>query len=365
MKVVIAGGGTAGHVNPALALARSLPGEDITFLGTSRGAEALLVPEYGYELEEIEVRGFDRSRPLSVFGTGVKAASAFVTARRMLRALAPDIVVGMGGYVSLPACFGARALKVPVVIHEQNAVFGLANRLSKRWARAVAVSFEETLEAAGPRGVFTGNPVLPALLELDLQAARKAAIARWDLDAARKTLLVFGGSQGAKSINEGAVGLADRWRDREDVQVLHVTGSAAFADIERRTIETARERRLLYRVVDYVSQMGDAYSLADVALCRGGATTVAELGVVGLPAIIVPYPHHRDQQQMRHGRALERAGAATVVPDAEATTQRIAAEAERILLDPDRLTAMRSAARALGRPDAAARLAAVVKGEVA
>lgn len=364
MKVVIAGGGTAGHVNPALALALSLAEDNVTFLGTSRGAEARLVPEYGYELQEIEVRGFDRSKPLSFFGTGAKAAAAFITVRRELCALSPDVVVGMGGYVSLPACVGARSLRVPVVIHEQNAVFGLANRVSKGWARSVAVSFEETLGDAGPRGVFTGNPVLPDLVQLDLDVARKNALERWDLEADKRTLLVFGGSQGAKTINDAAAGLADMWADRTDVQVLHVTGRAGFEETEIRTKtqQDAGSRALVYRVVEYVSLMGEAYALADLALCRGGATTVAELGVVGLPAIVVPYPHHRDQQQMRHGRALERAGAATVVPDAEATTKRIAKEADLILLDPERLESMKRAARTLGRPDAAARLAAVVRG---
>jgi UDP-N-acetylglucosamine--N-acetylmuramyl-(pentapeptide) pyrophosphoryl-undecaprenol N-acetylglucosamine transferase len=361
MNVVIAGGGTAGHVNPALALARSLAAERVTFMGTTKGVEARLVPEQGYALETIEVRGFDRARPLSAFGTAWQAGTAFVAARRKLKALAPDVVVGMGGYVSLPACVGARLLKIPVVLHEQNVVLGLANRTSKRWARSVAVSFEETLAEAGPRGVLTGNPVMPDLISLDVDAARGGALERWDLDPSKLTLLVFGGSLGARTVNDAAAGLAELWATRTDVQILHVSGRAAFEEISQRVAKRGAGRGLTYRVVPYVSEMGDAYAVADLALCRGGATTVAELEVVGVPSIIVPYPHHRDRQQERHGRILERAGAATVVPDGEATTERIATVADGILTDPSRLEEMRSAARGLGHRDAAERLAAVVK----
>jgi UDP-N-acetylglucosamine--N-acetylmuramyl-(pentapeptide) pyrophosphoryl-undecaprenol N-acetylglucosamine transferase len=362
MKVVIAGGGTAGHVNPALAIARSLGGEEIVFLGTSKGAEARLVPEHGYPLEEIEVRGFDRAKPLTIFKTGATAAKAFVSARKKLRRLDPDVVLGMGGYVSLPACIGARLLKVPIVLHEQNIVFGLANRVSKASAHTVCVSFEETLHDAGAHGLFTGNPVLPELVSIDRGEARTRGRATWDLDPERRTLLVFGGSQGARTVNEGAAGLADLWADRSDLQVLHITGRGSYETVKDAV--GGPKGTLVYRVVDYVSAMGDAYSVADLALCRGGATTVAELGVVGVPAIVVPYPHHRDQQQAKHGRVLEAAGAGVVVPDDEATSKRIALEAETILSDAGRLAAMASAAEKLGRPDAAHRVADAVRGAV-
>ncbi|MEA2461347.1 MAG: UDP-N-acetylglucosamine--N-acetylmuramyl-(pentapeptide) pyrophosphoryl-undecaprenol [Actinomycetota bacterium] len=359
MKVVIAGGGTAGHVNPALALARALGSDDVQFMGTSTGAEARLVPDSGYRLHEIEVRGFDRSRPLSIFGTGAKAATAFVAARRKLRDIGPDVVVGMGGYVSLPASVGARLLGIPVVLHEQNIVLGLANRVSRPFAAAIGVSFEETLQEAGPRATFTGNPVSPDLVTCDLGEARRSGLTRWDLDPEKRTLLVFGGSQGARSINDAAVGLAGAWDGATDLQVLHITGRAAYEDVSKR-VEAAHSK-LVYRVADYVSPMGEAYAVADLALCRGGATTVAELGVVGLPAIIVPYPHHRDRQQERHGRVLERAGAARVIDDGDATPQRIAAEVSAILREPSVVKEMSAAAKEMGRPDAADRLAELVR----
>lgn len=359
MRVLIAGGGTAGHVNPAIALAEALDG-DVLFLGTRRGVESRIVPEAGHELHEIEVRGFDRSRPWQLPVVGIKALGAVAQARRAIKSFGPSCVVGMGGYVSLPAVLGARSAGVPVVLHEQNAVLGLAHRVSKPLARRVAVSFEETLEQTGSKGVLTGNPVLGDLARLDRSAARTAGIARFELDTGRKTLLVFGGSLGARSVNDAAAGLAQAWRDRDDLQVVHITGSKDFGRVNE-TVQRAGEGPLIYRVREYVSEMAEAYAAADLALCRGGATTVAELCLVGLPSIIVPYPHHRDRQQERHGRSLERAGAAQVLLDVDASTETVAAAAESLLSDADRLQTMTTAALELARPDAAQRLADVVR----
>jgi UDP-N-acetylglucosamine--N-acetylmuramyl-(pentapeptide) pyrophosphoryl-undecaprenol N-acetylglucosamine transferase len=352
MNVVIAGGGTAGHVNPGIAVARELTDARVTFVGTSHGAESRLVPESGFRLERVDLRGWDRSRPHTLPATGLRASGAVWAARRVLRDSEAQVVLGMGGYVSFPACAAAKTLGIPIVIHEQNIVFGLANRVCKPLARVVAVSFEESLPAAGRRGVCTGNPVLPELARADLGAERDTALSRWDLDPGRRTLLVFGGSQGAARINRAAFELASLWRDRTNVQILHITGPAGY--------EMPRHGHLIYRSVPYVGRMVEAYAVADLALCRGGATTIAELGVTGVPSIIVPYPHHRDRQQERHGRVLERAGAAVVLLDADATGANVAGLADDLLNDEDRLSEMRAAARAFGRPDAADRLAAVV-----
>ena len=357
MNVVIAGGGTAGHVNPAIALARALDDATVSFVGTQHGAEAKLVPAAGFELETLEVRGFDRSRPLAIFGVGITALRAVRTARRILKRLAPDVVVGMGGYVALPVVVAARRLGIPIVIHEQNSVFGLTNRISKRWARRIAVSFEETLNEAGERGIKTGNPVLPELIHMDHDRERKAAIDKFDLDSTRKTLLVFGGSQGARRINQAVPGLVTLWSNRSDRQILHITGSSAAAQAEAGD----STGKLVYRQVGFVERMQEPYAVADLALVRGGATTVAELGVVGLPSLVVPYPYHRDKQQERHGRALERAGAARVIPDEETTSERIATEADAILGDDQILKSMADAARSAGAPDAADALADVVR----
>lgn len=356
MRVVIAGGGTAGHVNPAIALALSMAPDEVTFVGTARGAEARLVPAAGFPFHQIDVGGFDRARPLSLVAVGARAARAAGVARDLLRRVRPDVVVGMGGYVSLPVCLAARSRRIPVVVHEQNIVLGLANKVSRRIACRVGVSFEETLREAGPRGVYVGNPVAPHFARFDRAAERPRALATFGLDPGRSTVLVFGGSQGARRLNEAAGGLAEIWADRRDLQVVHITGPAWDAAPPRATGDG-----LIYRPVAFVERMVDAYAAADLAVCRGGATTVAELTAVGLPAIVVPYPHHRDRQQERHGRALERAGAAVVVLDGELTPPRLGAECDAMLGDPARLQAAAAAARSLSVPDAADRLARVVR----
>jgi UDP-N-acetylglucosamine--N-acetylmuramyl-(pentapeptide) pyrophosphoryl-undecaprenol N-acetylglucosamine transferase len=261
----------------------------------------------------------------------------------------------MGGYVSLPACAAARTLGIPVVLHEQNIVFGLANRVSRPLARRIAVSFEETLKAAGRKGVFVGNPVSSEVVSFDLEQERARGLARFELDADRKTLLVFGGSQGAQRVNEAAAALATAWRDRADVQIVHIVG--------RKQVPKEHDGAgpLIYRQTTYVERMVEAYAVADLAVCRGGATTLAEITVVGLPAIIVPYPYHRDKQQELQGRVLERAGAGIVLPDQETTGGRLASEVERVWSETGRLTGMAIASKNLGRPDAARRLASVLE----
>jgi len=356
LKAVIAGGGTAGHVNPAVALAEALAGDDVSFLGTARGAESRIVPAAGFPLDAIEVAGFDRAKPLTFPRTAARAAGAIFAARNLIHRREAEVVVGMGGYVSLPAVLGAASLRVPVVLHEQNIVFGLAHRVTKPFATRVAVSFEETLAAAGKNGIFVGNPVASRFIDFSRTGQREKAVARFDLDPGRKTLLVFGGSQGAKRINEAAAGLSGYWGERSDLQILHIAGDASH----RPSVEI-RPGGLIYRMVEFVDDMTEAYALADLALCRGGASTFAEITVVGLPAIIVPYPHHRDQQQLRHARLAEGRGAAVVLEDHATTPESIARIAGGLLADEAKLKNMSESAAALGRPDAALRLAEVVR----
>ncbi|MBA2312103.1 MAG: undecaprenyldiphospho-muramoylpentapeptide beta-N-acetylglucosaminyltransferase [Actinobacteria bacterium] len=361
MNIAIAGGGTAGHVTPAIAVALALTGDRVSFLGTSAGVEARLVPDAGFSLTFIDVRGFDRARPWSIAPVGWRAVGAIGEARGQLKKLSPDVCLGMGGYVSLPVCLAARSLRVPIVVHEQNIVLGLANRILKRTAARVAVTYEETLEGLGGRGALVGNPIRPEIASLDVASERELGWKRFELDPTRKTILVFGGSLGAQTVNEAALGLGIRWRDRSDVQILHIVGPSSYDSYEQRVREEVRGSRLIYRTESYVERMAEAYAAADFALCRGGATTIAELGAVGLPALIVPYPHHRDRQQERQARILEGAGAAFVVADGGARPDVIAGKIEPLIDDEEALARMRAAMAVFGRPDAAQLLAAVVR----
>ena len=355
MRVVVAGGGTAGHVSPALALARALEGDDVSFIGTAAGVEETMVPAAGFPLAHISIAGFDRAKPLRLPMVAGRAVGAIGTARRLLGELQPDVVVGMGGYVSLPVSLAAASRRIPLVLHEQNIVFGLAHRVSKPLARRIAVSFEATLADAGRKGVWTGNPVPSEVVGADLPAERDRAVANFELDPGRRTVLVFGGSLGAKKVTDAALGLAGEWGTRTDLQVLHILGRRGGE------VTAPRTDGLIYRTVPYVDRMIEAYAVADVAVCRGGASTVAEITVVGVPAVVVPYPYHRDKQQERHARVLESAGAAEVMLDHETTPAALADRLGVLLKDEARLERMRAAARALGRPDAARDLADIVR----
>ncbi|HEV3472109.1 MAG TPA: undecaprenyldiphospho-muramoylpentapeptide beta-N-acetylglucosaminyltransferase [Actinomycetota bacterium] len=360
MKIVIAGGGTAGHVNPALALARALDRDDVVFVGTIEGLEARLVTAAGFDFETIDVVGFDRAAPGSFPKVAARALGAIRRSRAILSRVRPDVVIGMGGYVSLPVALAAASRGTPLVLHEQNIVLGLAHKTTKPFARRVAVSFEETLTAVRKKGVLTGNPVDADVASLDRAGARTAASARFGLDPEIATVLAFGGSLGARTINQGVMELARLWRDRPDRQILHITGRSPATQVEHDgMVDSPR-----YKSLEFVEPMADAYAAADVAVARGGASTLAEITAVGLPALIVPYPHHRDRQQTRHGQVLEHAGAGIVVPDDAVAGPRLAAELDR-MLEPARLDAMATASRALGRPDAAQRLAAVVRESAA
>lgn len=359
MRVLIAGGGTAGHVNPGLALAERLQGDAVVFLGTEDGAEARLVPEAGYELLTVDVAGYDRARPSALPSVAWRALRAWRASRKILRDVRPDVVVGMGGYVSLPVCLAARSLKVPVVLHEQNIVLGLANKVCKHVAKTIAVSFDDTLQQVGKRGVHTGNPIARDIAELDRDEARAAGLVAFDLSNERVTLLIFGGSLGARRINEAAVGLPSVWAGRTDVQIVHVYGAGNEEVLE--SLGDTTPGHPVYRAMAYVDNMAEAYAVADLVVCRGGATTVAELCAVGLPAVIVPYPHHRDMQQDKHARVLERAGAALVLPDAETTTQKIAEMVDPLVTESGSRAKMGVAAKQLGRPEAAVTLASLVR----
>lgn len=361
MNVVIAGGGTAGHVFPAIALAQELAGDghEVDFLGTASGLEARLVPEAGFRFTPIHAAPLSR-RPSSA------TLRAPVVALRSVRECRPhvdaaDVVVGMGGYVSAPPVLAARGAGRPVILHEQNAVPGLANRLLARRARAVALSFEDAA-ARLPRGVrtvLTGNPVRTRILEVPAHRdrLRKEAAGELGLEEDRITALVFGGSLGALHVNRTIARSIDHLRDRGDLQLLVITG-AAHVDVVAGPARQPMSLRV--RVLPFLDRMELAYSAADVVVARAGATTVAELAVCGLASLLIPYPHATANHQEANARELERAGAAEVLLDADLRPDDLASRIVRLADDDGRRTDMAARAAAWATPDAAGRLAALV-----
>ncbi|MFN8216903.1 MAG: undecaprenyldiphospho-muramoylpentapeptide beta-N-acetylglucosaminyltransferase [Solirubrobacterales bacterium] len=349
-KVVVAAGGTAGHVVPALAVAAELraSGAEVSFLGTRERIEAELVPAAGYELDFVKVRGIDRRNPLRAARAALEALAAVGTARRVLRERGADVVMGGGGFVAGPAGLAAARTRTPLVLTEADSHLGLANRLLARWARRVCLAFPIP-GREGERYLLTGRAVPREVLSADRAAARR----RFGVAPEARCLLVVGGSQGARSLNFAAVEAFAEDGER-DFHVLHLSGTRDYDEIGTRLLDAPHFER--YTLIGYEPNLGDVLAACDLVLGRSGGS-IFEVTAAGRPAILVPYPHATADHQTANAEWMARAGAATVLPDAELGPERLAAEVGAILDRPGRLEEMAAASRGLARPEAARRIA--------
>jgi len=356
ISVVLAGGGTAGHVEPAMAVADALrtldPHVRITALGTARGLETRLVPARGYDLELITPVPLPRKINADLFRLPGRVVRAVRETRALLRSVQADVVIGFGGYVSLPAYLAARGIgrrRVPVVIHEANARAGLANRVGVRGAQRV-------LSAVGDCGLanpeVVGVPVRAAITSLDRAALRAQARAEFGFADDARVLLVFGGSQGARSINQAVSGAAKQLA-AAGVSVLHAHGPKNTLELPEPVAGDPP-----YLAVPYLDRMDLAYAAADLAICRSGAMTVAEVSAVGLPAVYVPLPIGNGEQRLNALPVVD-AGGGLLVDDAALTPEFVADTVAGLLTDEARLAAMTAAAVQAGHPEAAMRVASV------
>lgn len=346
--VVFAGGGTGGHLYPALALAEALreayPALSVHFVGTPDRIEAERVPMAGYPFHPIPVIGIPRKPSPELLRCGALLVSAVGKARRLLREIGPGAVVGTGGYVSAPALLAARLERVPFLIQEQNANPGLANRWLAHGAAEVFTAWPEADACFGGSTRCLGNPVRPAFGTLD----RETAQARLGFPAAAHLLLVTGGSLGARSLNRAFLAALPRVLAHGDWAVLHVAGAADFAEVERQTAELPGDR---YRAVPYSEDMPAAIVGCDLAVSRAGASTLAELTAAGKPMVLVPYPHGGGDQPI-NAAATARAGACRVVPDDAALGERLTEALLPLLEDANERDRMAAASRAMGKPGA-------------
>lgn len=351
--MVVAAGGTAGHVVPAMAVAAELraAGATVSFLGTRERIEAELVPAAGYEIDFVRVRGIDRRNPLRAARAGFEALGAIGAARRVLRRRGADVVLGGGGYVAGPAGVAASLTRTPLVLTEADSHLGLANRLLAGRARRVCLAFP-IAGREGDRYLVTGRPVPATVLDADRGTAR----ARFEIPAAARCLLVVGGSQGARSLNLAAVE-AFAERPGRDFHVLHLSGRRDHEELARRL--AAAPHGGDYHLIVYEPNLGDVLAAADLVVGRAGGS-VFELTAAGRPAVLVPYPHATADHQSANAEWMRAGGAATVLRDAELDTDRLLAAVRSTLGDPTRLAEMSAASRALARPDAASRIAAEV-----
>ena len=347
MKLLLAGGGTGGHLFPAIALAEQFkleePQGEVLFVGTEQGLEARMLPELGWPLETIVMSGWAGRGFLDKFKVAGQLVKSLGQARKILQRFGPDVVIGVGGYASVPTLLAAKTLAIPYLVHEQNAWPGLANRLLGRWAKRVCLSFDDADRAFHRSAtVLTGNPV------------RAAMEACPNLDDQKTCLLVFGGSQGAQAINRAIVAalpLFAEWRGK--LEVIHQSGEHGYEE----TLQGYRDNDWQdAEVTPFIKDMASAYARATLIVCRAGATTLAELTACGRPAILVPYPHAAAGHQSTNARAMAAKGAAMTLEEADLTPERLASLINGLLHDRTSIRTMAAAARGLARRGASARL---------
>lgn len=350
LRLVFAGGGTGGHLFPAIALAEEFlrrdPGAEVTFVGSRGGLEEKIVPKYGWKLRLFDVEGIKRKKGRDAARALVKAASSTIEAVKFLRSVKPDGVIGSGSYSSAPVVAAAKLLGMKTAILEQNALPGLTNRALGKLVDRVYISFEESRKFfPGGRTIVSGNPVRRDIITKLEDRRGKGE---------RFSILVFGGSQGATAINaaflDAAEYLTDIW---SALKVVHQTGTDGFETV----LAGYKRKNLKVEVYRFIEEMGEAYNGADLVVCRAGATSLAEITAAGLPSILIPYPFASDDHQTVNARALEKAGAAVMIKQEGLTGAVLAAEIRRLFSDAQAMKSMRERSKALGRPRAAQEIA--------
>ncbi|MHB8830321.1 MAG: undecaprenyldiphospho-muramoylpentapeptide beta-N-acetylglucosaminyltransferase [Syntrophales bacterium] len=357
IAMVIAGGGTGGHLFPGIAIAEELlkrnPANRVLFIGTNRGLEKKILGGLGFTLETISVEGLKGRGALKVFASLSKIPGSLLDSLQIIRSFKPDVVVGVGGYASGPAVLAAWILRIKTVIAEQNAVPGLTNRILGRFADRIFVTFAKSqqLFPAG-KTVVTGNPIRKAFLSGETGNSKEGQ---------PFTVLIFGGSQGAGAINRLVADSLDcltHLRDR--IRFIHQTG-----EHDRQAVADAyREKGFTAEVYPFIAEMAAAYNSADLLLCRAGATSIAEITAVGKAAVLIPLPSAAGDHQTKNAALLANAGAATMLPENELDGNRLASEIERLYMDPEAIRKMEIASTSLGRRDAAAAIVDIISADI-
>jgi UDP-N-acetylglucosamine--N-acetylmuramyl-(pentapeptide) pyrophosphoryl-undecaprenol N-acetylglucosamine transferase len=357
MRVLIAAGGTGGHIYPGIAVAHEIMGRDpssiVRFVGTARGLEGRLVPKSGFELSIIESAGL-KNVGLSGKVRGLTLLpKSFLAARRVIREFNPDIVVGAGGYVSGPVLLTASRMRLPTLVMDSNALPGWTNRVLARFVDRAAVSFADALPYFRGKGVLTGNPVRHEFFEIPAKSH----------DAAKNSLLVFGGSQGARAINEAMIAaLPFLTSEKNRLHIVHQTGEGQFEKVKLEYEAASWSENAAVR--RYIDDIMKEFSNADLVICRAGATTTAELVAAGKAAIMIPFPLAADDHQRKNAEALAAVGAARMILQKDLSGARLANEILKLISAPEVINEMETASRKLGRRDAAAATVNLIEGLV-
>ncbi|ODM25182.1 undecaprenyldiphospho-muramoylpentapeptide beta-N-acetylglucosaminyltransferase [Acetivibrio mesophilus] len=360
MKVIISGGGTAGHINPGLAIARYIkrmkPDAEILFVGTERGLETKLVPRENFEIKMIKVRGFRRKLSLDTLVAVKELFQGLSEARKIIKDYKPDLVIGTGGYVCGPVLFNASRLRIPTLIHEQNAFPGVTNKILSKFVDRVAISFKDAEKYFKDKSkvVFTGNPIRSEMLEVDRETARKKLGISKDVPL----VVIFGGSRGAENINSTVAELIKRHKNDLGFHLIYATGEAQYEGIMKKIGDVKSQN---ISILPYIFDMANTMAAADLAVCRAGAITISELTALGVPSILIPSPYVTANHQEHNARALEQQGASVVILEKNLRQEILYEQITTLLKDKDMLSKMAQNAKKMGITNATEKIFAIIK----
>lgn len=361
MKILLSGGGTGGHVYPALALMHRIkevdPTAEFLYVGTEKGLESKIVKDYGIPFASVEIKGFKRSLSMDTLKTIRLFINSINQAKKIVKKFQPDIVIGTGGYVCAPVVYAASKLGIPSIIHEQNSVAGITNKFLARYVTKIAVCFEEAKSefAKYPEKVcFTGNPRAQEVSTVQ----KKAALEEYNLDSEKPTVLIFGGSRGAKRINDAFVEALPALATKK-YQVLMATGDIHFESIQSQLTKIKNEK-FNVSVVSYIPNMPEVFSTVSLVVSRSGATTLAELTALGLPSILIPSPYVTNDHQTKNAESLANKNAALLIKESELTGASLVQALDELMLNPNKRQEMAENAKKMGMPFASDSLIDVI-----
>ncbi|MGG3564792.1 undecaprenyldiphospho-muramoylpentapeptide beta-N-acetylglucosaminyltransferase [Neobacillus rhizosphaerae] len=359
MRIAVSGGGTGGHIYPALALIREIQKEnkdaEFLYIGTTNGLESKIVPRENIAFQSIHITGFKRKLSFENVKTIYRFLKGVQDSKKILKAFKPDIVIGTGGYVCGPVVYAAAKLRIPTIIHEQNSVPGLTNKFLSRYVNKIAICFEEAKDYFPQNKIaFTGNPRASEVVGQDGIRGRLSV----GLSTTKPAVLIFGGSRGARPINEAVVKALPEFAEKM-YQVLYVTGDVHFEDVKKEVELVGNPKNVVIK--PFIHNMPEVLAGIDLVVSRAGATTLAELTSLGIPSILIPSPYVTNNHQEKNARSLSDHGAAELLLEKGLTSKSLVTHIDRILLDNENLTEMKAKAKKMGVPDSASKLYSLMK----
>lgn len=362
MKILLSGGGTGGHIYPALALVRRIkeqyPHAEFLYIGTDRGLESKIVPKAGVPFQSVEIQGLRRSLSLDNLKTLFLMATSISKSKKIIKEFQPDVVVGTGGYVCAPVLYAASRLGIPSIIHEQNSVAGVTNKFLARYVDKICLCFEDArndFQKYADKVIYTGNPRAQEVVSI----TEKTSLSNYQLKEDLPTVLIFGGSRGAEKINQSLVDAASSFAGKP-YQALLITGDIHYEKIKKQ-IEALVPAVTNVKVVPYVEQMPALFNSIDLVACRSGATTLTELTALGIPSILIPSPYVTNNHQLKNAQSLSKNSAAEIIEEVDLNEKSLFSLIDSLLTNPEKRNDMAEKAKELGVPDAADRLMDIVR----